>query len=126
MVARNRDAIMKVIIAGGRNLQLSILDIDALLESRDLKLCITEVVSGTAKGIDKCGESWADYRQIKIKRFPPKLKEYGSPAAYHQRNNAMAHYADILFLIWDGKSNGSKSMKKFMKKLNKPIYEVIV
>ncbi len=38
----------------------------------------------------------------------------------------MALYGDALLLIWDGKSRGSTSMRNEMKKLDKPVYEVIL
>ena len=59
------------------------------------------------------------------KTFLPDWKTKGR-AAGPIRNKEMAIYADILLLIWDGKSRGSKSMKDEMLKLQKPIYEVII
>jgi hypothetical protein len=38
----------------------------------------------------------------------------------------MVDYADVLLLIWDGESRGSKNMKETMIKLGKPVYEVIL
>lgn len=38
----------------------------------------------------------------------------------------MAKYADALILVWDGKSCGSKSMKKEARKAGIPITEWIV
>ena len=38
----------------------------------------------------------------------------------------MAKYSDMLLLIWDGESRGSKSMKELMIKEDKLIVEIIL
>ena len=42
------------------------------------------------------------------------------------RNEQMAKYSDMLLLIWDGESRGSKSMKELMIKEDKLIVEIIL
>ena len=61
----------------------------------------------------------------KIKKFPAEWDTYGASAG-PIRNKQMAEYADALVLIWDGKSRGSQSMKRFMKQTDKPVYEILV
>lgn len=114
---------MKLIIAGSRTLQASQLEIFELITHYQLHP--TEIVSGTAGGIDRCGEAFARYAYLPIKRFPADWDQYGKVAGF-KRNSQMAIYADALLLIWDGKSNGSAHMKKAMQGLGKPIYEAIV
>jgi uncharacterized phage-like protein YoqJ len=108
--------------------------IDGAIIINDLPT-ITEVVSGTANGVDKAGEAWAasQLRQEypvqnfapTITRFPADWDKYGK-AAGHIRNKQMAEYADALLLIWDGDSRGSRNMKETMIALGKPVYEVIL
>lgn len=97
---------MKTIIAGSRNF--------TDLEITDEKLGevpwrITEVVSGTARGADQCGEWYARKWNIDLKTFPADWKNYGKSAGYI-RNGEMAEYADALVAFWDGESKGTKHM----------------
>ncbi len=95
----------------------------------------TEIVSGGASGIDASAKALTldycatDYMAKKLlgkyREFTANWIEHGK-AAGPIRNRQMAEYADVLLLIWDGKSKGSANMKKEMQKLKKPIYEVIL
>lgn len=121
---------MKLIIAGTRDL-----DIDDLFMDRLIGLFICphtpdlpknfEIVSGGASGIDSCGECFARGLDIKVTRFPANWEKHGK-AAGPIRNKEMAKYADALLLIWNGVSHGSANMKDEMRRLNKPIYEVVL
>jgi len=128
---------MKLIIAGSRHYSSAFdivkLAFDFIPELRAAYAAdeITEVVSGTAEGIDKGGERWARNAKCKmdgqgplVVRFPPDWEKLGK-AAGPVRNRQMAEYGDALLLIWDGESAGSKNMKLQMEKLGKPIYEVV-
>lgn len=114
---------MKLIIAGSRTLTVDIAEIYALCNHFNLQP--TEIVSGTAKGIDSCGEDFAKFANLKLKQFPADWDFYGKKAGYI-RNYQMAEYADVLLLIWDGKSLGSASMKRLMELYKKPIHAVVV
>jgi hypothetical protein len=115
---------MKLIIAGSRTIELTVLQLSSYLGDFTNIPKIKEVVSGGAKGVDTSGEEYAKTRDIQIKRFPylSELGKSGGPV----RNKQMAEYSDALLLIWDGKSKGSANMKATMRKLNKPVYEVII
>lgn len=98
---------MKVIIAGSRG----ITDIRVVEEA--MRLCgfmVTEVVSGTASGVDRLGEQWAQARNIPIKRFPANWQEDGRSAGY-KRNVKMVEYVKesrgAVVTIWDGQSKGT-------------------
>lgn len=107
---------MKVIIAGSRNFD----NMSLLIEKCDFYLSnatVEEIVSGTAKGVDRYGEDYAVMRGYKIKRFPAMWEEYGKRAGY-LRNEEMAKYADALIAFWDGKSKGTEHMFKLAKKYN--------
>lgn len=116
---------MKLIVAGSRYLHGTwIYDhIFKIIDKNDLE--VTEIVSGGAYGPDKVGESYAKFYGIPITLFEPDWDRYGLKAG-PIRNAKMAIYGDALLLIWDGISKGSASMKKAMKALNKPIYEIVV
>lgn len=133
---------MKLIVAGSRGL-LVFSDfihgmVNLINHSEPNK--VTEIVSGTAAGIDKSGEFYAEEYNLHCEKFPAPWKEIDHPEAVirenqygqydanagRRRNKQMADYADALLLIWDGKSDGSKNMLETMKKQKKPIYEVIL
>lgn len=114
---------MKLIIAGSRTVQASPNEIYALCKHYNLNP--TEIVSGTARGMDQCGEAFAKEVKLPVARFPADWDQYGKVAGF-KRNSQMAIYADALLLIWDGKSNGSAHMKRAMEGLGKPVYEAVV
>ena len=100
---------MKLIIAGGRDLTVTNCFISELLNH--FRLQPTEIVSGKALGIDKCGDSWSI---IVLKKestpFRAKWDQFGK-AAGPIRNKQMANYLDpnedAVLLIWDGISSGT-------------------
>ena len=120
---------MKLIIAGSRDLFVPIRLIKELEQfavySKVLPDFATEIVHGCAEGIDSCGFEFARQDSIPIKTFKPDWDKHGKRAG-PIRNSLMAEYADGLLLIWDGKSKGSKNMLETMRKLNKPVFEVIL
>ena len=97
---------MKTIIAGSRG----IIGINAVrVAVLRCPWTITEVVSGTARGVDRLGEQWAAENNIPITRFPADWNQFGKSAGYI-RNEAMAEYAEALLAIWDGVSKGTGHM----------------
>jgi hypothetical protein len=109
---------MKTIIAGSRGITDLSKVFDATLNSG---FCITEVVSGAARGVDTLGEEWASIKNIPIKRFPASWDTYGKSAGY-KRNAEMASYAEALIAIWDGKSRGTKHMIDLARIIKLPVY----
>ena len=109
---------MKTIIAGSREIDDFAIVSQAV---QDSGFEITEVVSGTARGIDTQGEAWASLNSIPIKRFPANWKEYGKGAG-HKRNAEMAYYADALIAIWDGSSPGTRNMINEAAKRSLKVY----
>lgn len=106
---------MKVIIAGSRNFN----NYDFLQTKIDeLKLNITEIICGEARGADLLGKQYGINHNIPIKSFPAKWDKYGKSAGYI-RNKEMAEYADYLIAFWDGKSRGTNHMINIMRDLNK-------
>lgn len=99
---------MKTIIAGSRNIK----DYETVAQIiKASGFVITEVVSGTAAGVDSLGEAWAQINEGPVKQFPADWKRHGKGAGYI-RNSIMADYADALIAIWDGTSKGTNHMIK--------------
>jgi hypothetical protein len=115
---------MRCVIAGSRG----IVDYELLLEAFtkfDWSDKISEIVSGTAKGVDQLGERLGFDKDIKVQRFPANWKKYGKQAG-HMRNAEMANYADVAIILWDGVSKGTSNMISCMNKLGKPCRVFIV
>lgn len=112
---------MKVIIAGSRNLNPSITDIDSALA--ETGWTIRQVISGTAKGVDRRGEAWSIARKVELIRMPANWNLYGNAAGFI-RNEEMANAADALLAFWDGKSPGTADMIEKMNRCNKPVHIV--
>lgn len=109
---------MKVIIAGSRSIGLLECVAEAAPKSG---FEITEVVSGTAPGVDRLGEWWAASKKIPVKRFPADWGRHGKSAGAI-RNGQMAEYADALIAVWDGVSPGTTNMIEQMRRVGKPVY----
>ena len=111
---------MKTIIAGSRTIELD--EVTTFLdELKQLGVVITEVVSGTAKGVDSHGELWAKENGIPVKRFPANWDEFGKSAGCI-RNQEMLDYAEQVIVIWDGTSRGTKNMIDIAKRKKMMIY----
>lgn len=109
---------MKTIIAGSR----TITDYEIVKKAiRDSGFEISEVVSGTASGVDRLGERYARENGLPIRQFPAEWNEYGK-AAGPIRNVQMAEYADALIAIWDGCSSGTRHMIKAAEKNDLKIF----
>lgn len=107
---------MKVVVAGSRSIQ-SIEVVYRCIKSSGYD--ITELVSGTADGVDLLGEHYAVNNRVPIKRFRPDWYQYGK-AAGPIRNKQMAEYVDAAIIIWDSTSKGTRDMINHVKKSSKP------
>lgn len=106
----------RIIIAGSRcvpeqshELKEQVFRILSLLPFKDM-----EIVSGTCKGADKFGEWFANLFNIPIKKFPADWNTHGKKAGF-LRNKEMSEYGTHLIAIWDGESNGTRSMIELAK-----------
>lgn len=110
---------MRLIVAGSRTIK----DLGFVIKSIDSVPLeqVTEVVSGGADGVDLLGETWANLRQIPVKRFLPDWKRDGRSAGII-RNVEMARYGDILVAVYDGTSPGTNHMVKAMMDEGKEIH----
>lgn len=104
-----------VIVAGSR----SITDFDvvhnAIVESPFWPLIGGEIVTGGAPGVDQHAKDFAIDQSVQAdfdvsyEEFEADWDEHGK-AAGPIRNEEMAEYADALIAVWDGESNGTRSM----------------
>ena len=109
---------MRVIIAGGRDIN----DFDLLLDAvEESQFEITTVVSGGARGVDHMGEIFAEEMNLKLTVYEADWERNGR-AAGPIRNRKMAENADALIAIWDGKTRGTKNMIETATKLGLLVY----
>ncbi len=113
---------MKLIIAGSRDILISVDELDTLIKKYFKISEISEIVSGAAIGIDSIGICWATKNNIQITKFIPDWTI--GRAAGHIRNRRMGDYADQALVIYNG-SKGSQGMIDYMKKLEKPCIVVL-
>lgn len=106
-------AVMKTIIAGSRDLDCYNVVSEAVDESQ---FSVTEVVSGTARGVDKLGERWAADHGVPVKRFPADWEGLGK-AAGPIRNQQMAAYGDALVavVLVDEDGNGTRGTEHMIR-----------
>ena len=104
---------MKVAVVGSRNLTINNLG-DYLPKDT------TEIVSGGARGIDRCAREYAKSHNIQLTEFLPEYARYGRLAPL-KRNLQIIRYADIVLAFWDGKSHGTCFVIENCKKENVPI-----
>lgn len=111
---------MKTIIAGSRSLHgtLTLASLTNLIETV-IPWKITEVVSGTAIGVDRLGEKWAEVNGIPVKQFPADWQTHGR-AAGMIRNEQMGRYADAGIVIIDKGSRGSTHMANRLSLHDRP------
>jgi hypothetical protein len=113
---------MKLIIAGGRDVHLDHLDY-ALLDWIHAEVPVTEVVSGTASGVDTCGEMWAIGQGIPVTRFSAPWETHGK-AAGHIRNRQMAEYVRGrgAVIVFPG-GRGTDNMYRTACELGIPVFD---
>ncbi len=109
---------MRVIIAGSR--QITSYDLVRRVMNMSL-FHITTIVSGGSRGVDKIGEKIGYDLEIHVKIYLADWDKYGKKAGY-LRNVEMAHNADALIAVWDGKSPGTKMMIDTSRRLGLLVY----
>lgn len=111
---------MKIVIAGSRDITSQDL-IDRYADILDDKYDITHVISGRAKGVDTCGETWANKHNKDIIYFPADWDKHGKKAGI-LRNLEMLKQADIILVIMHNDSRGSTHMASIAQTSGKPTY----
>ena len=104
---------MKILIAGSRS--ISDFDLSEYIPSEtDL------IISGGASGIDTLAEQYADKHKISKLILRPNYKKYGRGAPL-VRNKEMVDLADLVIVVWDGKSRGTKQTIDYTNSIGKKI-----
>lgn len=104
---------MKVAVIGSRGLRVS--DLEKYLPEET-----TEIVSGGARGVDRCAARYARAHGIKLTEFLPQYDLYGHSAPL-RRNIQIIEYADLVLAFWDGKSRGTLFVIDQSRKRGKPV-----
>ena len=87
--------------------------------------CVTEIVSGGAKGVDECAAKYAKNNCIKLTTFLPEYNKYRKFAPL-KRNLQIIDYCDCILAFWDGKSKGTKYVIDTCHKTDKKISVIII
>ena len=82
------------------------------------------IISGEAEGVDTIAKEWAIKNMVNYKGYPPNLYKYGSPSAYHVRNQQLVDNADVIIAFWSGKTarSGTLSTINKARASDKPTY----
>ncbi|MDJ0367334.1 SLOG family protein [Hymenobacter sp. H14-R3] len=102
-----------VAVVGSRGLMTC-----AALLARLAELAPAEVVSGGAAGPDTLGAEWARANGVSLRVLRPDYRTHG-PAAPHVRNAAIVAFADVVLVVWDGKSRGTLSTARAAARLGR-------
>lgn len=104
---------MILCVAGGRDYHLTDKDRHALNLLHE-KYGFRIMIHGDCRGVDhEAAAWWRGLGKIEPQAFPPDIYRYGSPKAYHKRNEVMAHIADVVVLFPGGR--GTLSMLNFAR-----------
>lgn len=109
---------MKLIVAGGRDYNVTGDDVD-ILERVVKELGVTEIVEGDSGNVDLFAMFWAQDKGIRVRPFAPDYATYGSKRAPHVRNEEMAKYGDVL-LAYPGQG-GTRSMIDKARRHKRPV-----
>ncbi len=109
---------MKIAVIGSRNLYVDDVCLAKYLSKAE------EIISGGAKGIDRCAAEYAKKNNIGLTELLPEYELYGRVAPII-RNYRIVDCADKVIAFWDGASKGTLSVIKYAKKINKEC-EIIV
>lgn len=101
---------MKLIIAGGRDFECSLVDFSKEVIHVVKYIKTIEIVQGDCPtGADKLARELATIFDLKLTSFPADWDTH-KLAAGPIRNKQMATYGEYLLAFWDGKSRGTSSM----------------
>tara|TARA_B110000902_G_scaffold172948_1_gene196609 strand:- start:290 stop:637 length:348 start_codon:yes stop_codon:yes gene_type:complete len=108
---------MRVLIAGGRDFT----DKETMKNVLAGVPRCSVIISGTARGADQLGESWAEARGIAVERYPADWDTYGK-AAGHIRNQQMLDEGKPDYVVVFPGGKGSESMVKKARKAGLNVY----
>ena len=99
-------------IAGSRTLNIPLPD-------EIMPQNIERIISGGAKGIDRCARDYSEKNHILIMDILPEYELYGRRAPL-LRNDVIIRQSDMMYIFWDLKSRGTYYVIKKCIELNKP------
>lgn len=99
-------------IAGSRSLELPLPD-------EVMPPYIDHIISGGAKGIDRCARNYALKNRIGILEILPEYELYGRHAPII-RNDWIIRLSDVVYIFWDGRSPGTEYVIKKCVEIKKP------
>ncbi len=109
---------MKTAVIGSRTLTVE--DIGQYLPNGT-----DEIITGGAKGVDRCAGEYAEKHSIPLTVIPPDYRRYkkGAPLV---RNLEIIRLADFVLAFWDGKSQGTRYVIEQCRKEGRPVRVVLV
>jgi predicted Rossmann fold nucleotide-binding protein DprA/Smf involved in DNA uptake len=112
---------VKVAVAGSRTIEDAHL-VEAAIAASGFD--ITELVSGTCRGVDRLAEQWAAGRGIPVTRFPAdwRLGRRAGPQRNIRLINAVAADHGALIAVWDGTSRGTRHTIQYARQQGIPVY----
>ena len=114
----------RIIIAGSRDFtdyDCLEREVDRYFENFSIDKTKATIISGTARGVDRLGEMYAEKHNIDLIRCPAEWKKYGRSEG-PKRNREMAQISmsdgcvGVLLAFWNGESIGTKNMIDCAKK----------
>ena len=76
------------------------------------------VISGGAAGADQLAAGWARANEVPLLEVRPDYAAHGASAP-HMRNAEIVRQADLVLLLWDGKSRGTLSAARAAARLGR-------
>ncbi len=111
---------MKIAVIGSRNINLT---------TEELKIYIPRnaeaLVSGGARGIDSAAAIFSREAGIPLIEIKPNYERYGRGAPII-RNREIVSMADLVIIIWDGVSRGSKNVIEECTRQGKDFTQYII
>ncbi len=106
---------MNVLICGSRSLDISINEINKVINSLNIDPKEIVILSRGDEGPDTSAINWAKENGNKFLLFKPNLEKYGNIAELI-RNKTIVNNCDVCIAFWDGKSKGTKFIIDYTKK----------
>ena len=91
---------MKLLIVGSRSIKY--FDLEGYVPEET-----TMIISGGANGVDAIAETYADKKRLSKLILRPRYDLYGR-AAPLKRNEEMVELCDLVLVVWDGTSKGTR------------------
>lgn len=115
-----------IVIAGSRTLQnnyKAIAALDAFFKK--YKPSEFTIVCGMARGIDMMARDKGVELGFSVLEYPADWERFGKSAGYI-RNVEMAKVSDCAFILWDGKSRGTKHMIDLCEKESVTAHIIVI